>query len=74
MKLKIPPNWRSYKSPHLYIKAQCQYYLIVSLYVDDLIYTGNNVEMMKEFKEDIMKRFEMTDFGLMNYFLSIKVK
>jgi len=32
------------------------------------------VEMMKEFKEDIMKRFEMTDFGLMNYFLSIKVK
>jgi len=30
--------------------------------------------MMKEFKEDMMKTFEMTDLGLMNYFLGIKVK
>jgi len=30
--------------------------------------------MMKEFKEDMMKTFEMTDLGLMNYFLGIEVK
>ena len=29
---------------------------------------------MKEFKEDMMKTFEMTDLGLMNYFLGIDVK
>jgi len=65
---------RSKSEPTLYIKAQGQYHLIVSLYVDDLIYTGNNLEMMKEFKEDMMKTFEMTDLGLMNYFLGIEVK
>ena len=64
---------RSKNEPTLYIKAQGQYHLIVSLYVDDLIYTGNNLEMMKEFKEDMMKTFEMTDLGLMNYFLGIEV-
>ena len=61
-------------SQHYILKPQGQYHLIVSLYVDDLIYTGNNLEMMKEFKEDMMKTFENTDLGLMNYFLSIEVK
>lgn len=26
--------------------------LIVSIYVDDIVYTGNNEELLKEFKED----------------------
>jgi len=30
--------------------------------------------MMKEFKEDMMKTFEMTDLRLMNYVLGIEVK
>ena len=30
--------------------------------------------MMKEFKEHMMKTFEMTDLRLMNYFLGIEVK
>jgi len=42
---------RSQSEPTLYIKSQGQYHLIVSLYVNDLIYTGNNLEKMKEFKE-----------------------
>jgi len=29
--------------------------------------------MLMEFKEDMMKTFEMTDLGLMSYFLGIKV-
>ena len=29
--------------------------------------------MMMEFKEDMMKTFEMTDLGLMSYFLDIEV-
>ena len=31
------------------------------------------MKMMMEFKEDMMKMFEMTDLGLMNYFLGIEV-
>lgn len=48
-------------------------YLIISLYVDDLIYTGNDEVMMKEFKESMMKEFEMSDMGKMKYFLGIEV-
>jgi hypothetical protein len=47
--------------------------LIVSIYVDDLIYTGNNHEMMSDFKESMKKKFSMTDLGKMRYFLGIEV-
>ncbi|PNX86396.1 putative LRR receptor-like protein kinase, partial [Trifolium pratense] len=66
---------RSKSEPTLYIKTQGQYdTLIVSLYVDDLIYTGNNITLINGFKEDMMKTFEMTDLGLMNYFLGIEMQ
>ncbi|GAU46899.1 hypothetical protein TSUD_296780 [Trifolium subterraneum] len=35
--------------------------LIVSLYVDDLIYTGNNEVMFGEFKQSMKNKFSMTD-------------
>ena len=47
--------------------------LIVCLYVDDLIFTGNNLKMIAEFREAMVKHFEMTDIGLMSYFLGIEV-
>ena len=47
--------------------------LIVSVYVDDLIYTGDDAEMMNDFKCSMMQVFEMTDLGKMRYFLGIEV-
>ncbi|XLT27854.1 hypothetical protein HN873_059146, partial [Arachis hypogaea] len=47
--------------------------LIVCLYVDDLIFTGNNLKIIAEFREAMIKHFEMTDMGLMSYFLGIEV-
>ncbi|CAJ2651499.1 unnamed protein product [Trifolium pratense] len=58
----------------LYIKAQGGDILIVCLYVDDLIFTGNNPTMFEEFKKEMTKEFEMTDIGLMTYYLDIEVK
>jgi hypothetical protein len=49
-------------------------FLIICLYVDNLLYTENSSEMFKEFKQSIFREFEMTDNGLMSYFLSIEVK
>ena len=34
---------------------------------------GNNKSMMNEFKKSMMKEFDMTDLGLMHYFLGIEV-
>ena len=47
--------------------------LIVLLYIDDLIFTGNNLKMVVEYREAMVKHFEMTDLGLMSYFLGIEV-
>ncbi|KAE8673808.1 hypothetical protein F3Y22_tig00111772pilonHSYRG00252 [Hibiscus syriacus] len=58
----------------LYIKIKDGDILIVCLYVDDLIFTGSNPNMFKEFKDVMMKGFEMTNMGLMAYYLGIEVK
>jgi hypothetical protein len=47
--------------------------LIVCLYVDDLNFTSNNSKMIAEFREAMTRYFEMTDLGLMSYFLGIEV-
>ncbi|KAJ7978471.1 Retrovirus-related Pol polyprotein from transposon TNT 1-94 [Quillaja saponaria] len=47
--------------------------LIVCLYVDDLIFTGNDNVMFEEFKKSMMVEFEMSDLGMMHYFLGIEV-
>ena len=48
--------------------------LIACLYVDDLLFTGNSPQMFEEFKHAMFKEFEMTDCGLMSFFLGIEVK
>ena len=47
--------------------------IILSLRVNDLIYKGNNENISKDFKEDMMKTFEIIDLGLMHYFLRIEI-
>lgn len=47
--------------------------LIVCLYVDDLIFTGNDELMFAHFKKSMMLEFDMTDLGKMKYFLGIEV-
>ena len=42
--------------------------------MDDLLVTGSNEELVRKFKEDMKKIFEMTDLGEMTYFLGIEIK
>ena len=44
------------------------------LYLDDLIFIGNDIFLIGEFKEVMKHKFEMTDQGLLRYFLGIEVK
>ncbi|TYK12007.1 copia protein [Cucumis melo var. makuwa] len=48
--------------------------LVVCLYVDDLIFTGNCASMFEDLKKAMTQEFEMTDIGLMSYYLGIEVK
>jgi len=47
--------------------------LIVSLYVDDLIYTGSSRRLCEEFKSSMMAEFDMSDLGKMKHFLGMEV-
>ncbi|CAL2226198.1 unnamed protein product [Prunus armeniaca] len=47
--------------------------LIVCLYVDDLIFTGNDMSMCEEFKKLMMLEFDMSNLGKMRYFLGVEV-
>jgi hypothetical protein len=47
--------------------------LFACLYVDDLLFTGNNPTMFEAFKKSMVQEFEMTDIGLMAHFLGLKV-
>jgi hypothetical protein len=46
--------------------------LIVCLYVDDIIYTGNL--LLNEFEASMQSEFEMTDLALMKFFPGIEVE
>ncbi|GAU29778.1 hypothetical protein TSUD_161830 [Trifolium subterraneum] len=47
----------------LYVKKNGSNMLLVALYVDDLIFLGNNGQMIEEFKGTMTREFEMTDLG-----------
>lgn len=57
----------------LFIKRREDKVLIVSVYVDDLLFTGNDDSMLEEFKCSMKKEFDMTDLEKMRYFLGIEV-
>ena len=47
--------------------------MIVALYVDDLVYTGNDTELFQKFKSHMIVEFEMADLGELHYLLGIEV-
>eukprot|EP00253_Pinus_taeda_P024742 PITA_24742 len=60
--------------PTLYIKESEGKIIIVVLYVDDLIFTGSDDFLIADFKQVMKSKFEITDLGLLRYFLGIEVK
>ena len=59
----------------LYIKEGDQgKFLMVFLYLDELFFTSNSTSMYDEFKRTLMCEFEMTDMGLLHFFLGIEVE
>lgn len=57
----------------LFVTREENNILIVSLYVDDLIYSENSVSMLESFKNSMMEEFSMTGLGRMKYFLGVEV-
>ena len=60
--------------PTLYVKTFLKSdVIILSLYVDDLLVTGSNVQLIDAFKNQRRSVFEMIDLSAMSYFLGMEV-
>ncbi|GJW51328.1 zinc finger, CCHC-type containing protein [Tanacetum coccineum] len=57
----------------IYTKASKASLLLVGVYVDDLIITGTPKKEIDKFKAQIEEKFEMSDLGLLAYYLGIEV-
>jgi len=44
----------------------------VCLYVDDLLVIGSCEKTISKFKKEMLQEFEMSDFGILGYFLGIE--
>ena len=61
------------KEPSLFRKQTKDCLLLVAVYVDDLLVTGTNLDVIQEFKREMAMKFEMSDLGKLTYYLGIEV-
>ena len=47
--------------------------LIFALYMDDLVFTRDNLKLIEDFRKEMMMRYEMNDLGLLHHFLGIEI-
>ena len=45
---------------------------VVSLFVDDMLVTGSNTQLLAKFKMEMQDVFQMSYLGIMSYFLGMK--
>ena len=64
---------KSASDANLYVCKQDGKYVVIVLYVDDLIITGDHEKMLQQLRESLSSEFEMTDLGLMHFFLGIEI-
>lgn len=57
----------------VYTKCKTGSMLIIGVYVDDLLVTGSDKGEIEKFKMQMSKQFEMSDLGLLSYYLGIEV-
>ncbi|KAK9041693.1 hypothetical protein V6N11_016783 [Hibiscus sabdariffa] len=58
----------------VYVKTTDIGYVILCLYVDDILIVGSNNEMVKRTKNMLNSRFDMKDMGLADTILGIQIK
>eukprot|EP00253_Pinus_taeda_P032513 PITA_32513 len=64
---------RCYSDNTVYTMKVGNSLIILVLYVDDLILTGSDPNLINHVKSSLKKKFEMTDLGHLHYFLGLQV-
>eukprot|EP00253_Pinus_taeda_P025111 PITA_25111 len=64
---------RCHSNNTVYTKKVGKSLIILVLYVDDLILTGSDPNLINHVKSNLKKKFEMIDLGHLHYFLGLQV-
>eukprot|EP00253_Pinus_taeda_P002066 PITA_02066 len=64
---------RCHYGNNVYTKKVGKSLIILVLYVDDIILTGSDPNLINHVKFSLKKKFEMTDLGHLHYFLGLQV-
>ena len=57
----------------VYVKRSKGRFIILSLYFDDILLAGNDMEMIIAIKRWLSSNFEMKDMGEADYILGVKI-
>ncbi|KAL0284099.1 UNVERIFIED_CONTAM: Retrovirus-related Pol polyprotein from transposon TNT 1-94 [Sesamum radiatum] len=57
----------------VYVKRSEKNFMILSLYVDDILLAGNNMELIVATQKWLSSTFEMKDMGEAEYILGVKI-
>nr|GFA41075.1 putative ribonuclease H-like domain-containing protein [Tanacetum cinerariifolium] len=57
----------------LFIKRQREDFILVQVYVDDIIFGSSNPQLCKEFEALMHEKFQMSAMGELNFFLGLQV-
>jgi hypothetical protein len=60
--------------PAIYTRRRNGSRLIIGVYVDDLVVAGELKKVIESFKSEMGKAFNMSDLGLLQYYLGLEVK
>ena len=58
---------------YIYVKMSKDNFVISSLYMDDILLAGNNIEFVQIIKEQLLLNFEMKDISEASYILELKI-
>ncbi|XP_068326019.1 uncharacterized mitochondrial protein AtMg00810-like [Pyrus communis] len=64
---------RSGADSSLFVRTGAGGKLVVLIYVDDLIITGDNASEIFKLKQSLQQKFAIKDFGVLKYFLGIEM-
>lgn len=64
---------KSHSDCNLYVKEEDGNIVLIVLYVDDLLITGNNGKLIEQVKTHLSNEFDMKDLGLVHYCLGLEV-
>lgn len=64
---------RCLREQAVYTKVDKENVLVIGVYVDDLLVTGSSKQEIEKFKVQMNRQFEMSNLGLLSFYLGIEV-